>query len=144
MARALFRNLNSPVKKTVPEIIARVDKPRNASLNRLRRGRLLASMLCLCACAVNPVRGSPLAPSGAAPVRHVFLIVLENEPYETTFGEHSPAPYLARELTKRGALLPQYFGIGHYSLDNYIAMISGQAPNSGTQGDCNVYSEFVR
>jgi hypothetical protein len=144
MARALYRNLQSPVKKAMPEIIAPVDKRRNACLNRLWHRRLLASMLCSCACAVNPVGGSPLAPSGAAPVRHVFLIVLENEPYETTFGEHSPAPYLARELTQRGALLAQYFGIGHYSLDNYIAMISGQAPNSSTQGDCNVYSEFVR
>jgi hypothetical protein len=144
MARALFRNLNSPVNMTMSEIIAREDKPRNASSNRLWHRRLLVSMLWLCACAVNPVKGSPLTPSGAAPVRHVFLIVLENEPYVTTFGEHSPAPYLARELTKRGALLPQYFGIGHYSLDNYIAMISGQAPNSSTQGDCNVYSEFVR
>jgi phosphatidylinositol-3-phosphatase len=131
------------VKKIMSVTIARVDKPRNASLDRLWHRRLLAT-LWLCACTVNPVRGSPLTPSGAAPVRHVFLIVLENEPYVTTFGEHSPAPYLARELTKRGALLPQYFGIGHYSLDNYIAMISGQAPNSSTQGDCNVYSEFVR
>jgi hypothetical protein len=124
--------------------IARVDKPRRASLRRPWLRLLLASMLWLCACAMNPASGSPLTPSGVAPVRHVFLIVLENEPYVTTFGEHSPAPYLARELTKRGALLSQYFGIGHYSLDNYIAMISGQAPNSSTQGDCNVYSEFVR
>jgi hypothetical protein len=131
-------------QKTMSEMIARVDKRRHASLNRRGRRLLLASVLWLCACAVNPVRGSPPTASGAAPVRHVFLIVLENQPYATTFGEHSPAPYLARELTQRGALLTQYFGIGHYSLDNYIAMISGQAPNSGTQGDCNVYSEFLR
>ncbi len=27
-----------------------------------------------------------------------------------------------------GALLTQYYGTGHVSLDNYISMISGQAP----------------
>jgi hypothetical protein len=94
--------------------------------------------------AMSPAGGSALTPSGAAPVRHVFVIVLENEPYLTTFGEQSPAPYLAHELSKQGALLSQYFGIGHYSLDNYIAMISGQAPNAGTQDDCSVYGEFNR
>jgi len=74
----------------------------------------------------------------------VFVIVLENEPFQVTFGEHSPAPYLAHELPKQGALLTQYFGIGHDSLDNYIAMISGQAPNPETQEDCHVYGEFRR
>ncbi|MEP7098748.1 MAG: alkaline phosphatase family protein [Dokdonella sp.] len=76
-------------------------------------------------------------------VGHVFIIVLENQPFDTTFGAQSPAPYLAHELTAQGALLRQYFGIGHLSLDNYIALISGQAPNSATQADCGVFSEFV-
>ena len=76
--------------------------------------------------------------------RHVFVLVLENEPFQVTFGEHSPAPYLAHELPKQGALLTQYFGIGHYSLDNYLAMVSGQAPNPETQEDCGMFSEFRR
>jgi phospholipase C len=76
--------------------------------------------------------------------RHVFVIVLENEPFQVTFGAHSPAPYLAHDLPKQGALLTQYFAIGRYSLNNYIAMISGQAPNPETQDDCRVFSEFVR
>jgi hypothetical protein len=66
----------------------------------------------------------------------VFIIVLENESAATTFGPSSPAPYLARTLTSEGAYVPQYHGIGHLSLDNYIAMISGQAPNLLTSGDC--------
>ena len=94
--------------------------------------------------AMNPAGGSHMTLSAAAPVRHVFVIVLENEPYQTTFGEQSPAPFLAHELAKQGALLDQYFGIGHYSLPNYLAMISGQAPNAATQADCRVYSEFNR
>jgi len=69
--------------------------------------------------------------------------MLENESYPVTFGPQSIAPYLARELPKQGAMLPNYYGIGHYSLDNYIAMVSGQAPNPATQADCVTFSEFV-
>jgi phospholipase C len=79
---------------------------------------------------------------GLPPVRHVFVLVLENKSYEASFGPQSPAPYLAHELAPRGALLTQYFGIGHYSLDNYIALISGQAPNEATQMDCPMFDEF--
>jgi hypothetical protein len=74
----------------------------------------------------------------------VFVIVLENEPYAITFGKQSLAPYLAHALPAQGALLPQYYGIGHYSLDNYLTMISGQAPNPATQDDCPVLTDFVR
>ncbi|WIG55716.1 MAG: Acid phosphatase [Rhodanobacteraceae bacterium] len=76
--------------------------------------------------------------------RHVFVIILENEPFQVTFGEHSPAPYLAHALPKQGLLLTQYFATGHFSLDNYISIISGQAPNPETQQDCHVFSEFKR
>ena len=96
----------------------------------------------LAACTSPPHVKSPTTPAHAP--RHVFVVVLENEPFQVTFGEHSPAPYLAHELPKQGALLTQYFGIGHDSLDNYIAMISGQAPNPETQEDCHVYGEFRR
>jgi hypothetical protein len=80
--------------------------------------------------------------SRAGKPQHVFIIVLENEGFDTTFGKDSPAPYLSRELTKKGLLLTQYYGIGHFSLDNYIAMISGQAPNAYTQNDCFTYYDF--
>ena len=40
-------------------------------------------------------------------------------------------------------MLSRFYGIGHFSLDNYLAMISGQAPNTATQGDCAVFSDFV-
>jgi phosphatidylinositol-3-phosphatase len=41
-------------------------------------------------------------------------------------------------------LLTQYYGIGHNSLDNYIAQISGQGPNSETQADCQIYDDFAQ
>lgn len=75
-------------------------------------------------------------------IRHVFLIVLENQTFDVTFSKSSPAPYLAKTLREQGALLRNYYGIGHSSLDNYIALISGQAPNEQTQGDCPTVTEF--
>lgn len=76
-------------------------------------------------------------------IRHVFVLVLENQGYDTTFGKPSRAPYLAETLRKRGALLRNYYGIGHFSLDNYIAMISGLAPNHDTQIDCPRFVDFA-
>lgn len=81
--------------------------------------------------------------SAPPPIKHVFIIVLENKLYEKTFGPNSEAPYLADTMVKAGALLTQYYGIGHYSLDNYIAIISGQAPNPATQADCGKFVEFA-
>jgi hypothetical protein len=81
--------------------------------------------------------------SSLPPVKHVFVIVLENEDEATAFGPSSPAPYLAKTLVSQGALIPNYYGIGHNSLDNYIAMISGQAPAVATQNDCGTFSNFV-
>lgn len=76
------------------------------------------------------------------PIRHVFVIVLENQGFDTTFNPHSRAPYLADTLRKAGAFLRQYHGIGHYSLPNYLAMISGVAPTPKTQVDCPHYEDF--
>jgi hypothetical protein len=77
------------------------------------------------------------------PVGHVFVLVLENEGYDKTFGPKTEAPYLARTLPRLGAKLTQYFGTAHASLGNYLAMISGQAGNPDTQADCRIYAEFA-
>ncbi len=82
------------------------------------------------------------AAQAASPIRHVFIIVLENESASTTFGASSPAPYLSKTLVSEGAYVPNYYSIGHASNDNYIAMISGQAPNTMTQNDCMVFADF--
>lgn len=109
------------------------------------RHRLLPA-LCVLALILLPAlaTAAPTAtsPRGLARVRHVFVIVLENEPYSITFDKRSSAPYLAHTLPGQGALLPHYYAIGHLSLDNYIAMISGQAPNPRTQRDCPVMTDF--
>ena len=93
-----------------------------------------------------------VVPSGAAAktttakppaIKHVFVINLENKNYDETFGPASPATYLSKDLPAKGALLEQYFAIGHVSLDNYIAEISGQGPSKQTQLDCTTYNDFV-
>jgi hypothetical protein len=76
------------------------------------------------------------------PIHHVFVIVLENESEASTFGPNSQAPYLAKTLTAHGAFVPGYYGTGHESNDNYISMISGQAPNPQNQADCMVFNDF--
>jgi phosphatidylinositol-3-phosphatase len=79
---------------------------------------------------------APAASADLPPIKHVFLIVLENKNFDDTFGQQSEAPYLAHTLTAKGQLLRQYYGTGHESLDNYLTMVSGQAPNPITQADC--------
>src|SRR4051795_2660841 len=97
----------------------------------VRRVSLL--VLAVTACVAAPARADVLPP-----VKHVFVIVLENKDFDENFPAQGPpqAPYLAQTLTARGQLLRQYFGTSHVSLGNYITMISGQAPNPDTQSDC--------
>ena len=66
----------------------------------------------------------------------MFVIVLENKSFDNTFGDSTQDPYLRNSLVPMGALLSQYYGTGHVSLDNYISMISGQAPTPDTEEDC--------
>ena len=78
-----------------------------------------------------------------SPVKHVWVITLENESYSTTFGANTPATYLAKTLASQGALVPNYYGTGHVSLDNYVSMISGQAGTPQTIFDCQTYQDFT-
>ncbi len=74
--------------------------------------------------------------TAAADVKHVFVIVLENKNFSDTFGTSTQDPYLQKTLVPMGALLTEYYGTGHVSLDNYISLISGQAPTADTDDDC--------
>lgn len=92
-------------------------------------------------------RGSSRAPArkGAFKlprVRHIFVIMLENESYASTFGEPAADPYLASTLPAEGALLTNYYGTGHESNDNYVSLVSGQPPNPDNQADCQDFDEF--
>ena len=111
----------------------------------MRRRAVAVSVLPLMGLALPLLTGpAPAAAAGAPPaVHHVFVITLENKGFNTTFGPGSAAPFLATTLTGQGAFLRQYYGIGHNSLDNYIAEVSGQAPDPSTQADCTTYTDFT-
>jgi hypothetical protein len=88
-------------------------------------------------------RTSPIS-AYVPPVRHVFVINIENKGYETTWGAGSAAPYLARTLRSKGVLLNTYYGTAHNSQPNYVAQISGQGPNPQMQSDCQIFSNFAK
>jgi hypothetical protein len=78
------------------------------------------------------------ATAALPPVGHVFVIVLENKTFADTFGPTGRvnAPYLNNTLVPMGELLTKYYGVGHNSADNYIAMVSGQPPTPSSKDDC--------
>ena len=99
--------------------------------------RLLLALVALLAGSAAPARAE------LPPIQHVFVIVLENEDQQVTFGPGSAAPYLANTLTAEGLTLPRYYGVAHQSFPNYVAMVSGQGANILGQADCQVYSDVV-
>ncbi len=87
-------------------------------------------------------RAADGATTGLPPIRHVFVIMLENQGYAATFGDPAADPYLATALPAQGALLTQYYGTGHFSNDNYVSFVSGQPPNPSNQADCPIFTDF--
>ena len=110
--------------------------------------RLLGLAAVLAACLVSGAASgaSQALASTPPPVKHVWLIDMENESFGYTFGAsgHKFAPYLTKTLVSQGALLPNYYGAGHDSLDNYIAEISGQSGNYEINEDCGIFAPFVQ
>ncbi|MDH6143469.1 MULTISPECIES: alkaline phosphatase family protein [Kitasatospora] len=76
-------------------------------------------------------------------IKHVWTIMLENKSYEASFTGLNQNSYLWKTLPQYGELLRQYYGTGHYSLDNYISAVSGQAPAPATQNDCPQYTNVA-
>ncbi len=75
-------------------------------------------------------------------IKHVWLIILENKSYDASFTGLNKNTYLWQTLPSQGALLKNYYGTGHFSLDNYVSMVSGQATQPDTQDDCPYYDKF--
>jgi hypothetical protein len=96
-------------------------------------------------CAIAPVAAGAMMPKPFKQprIKHVFVIVLENQGYAATFGNPTADPYLASTLPAQGALLEQYFATGHESNDNYISLVSGQPPNPDNQADCTGFNNLL-
>jgi hypothetical protein len=76
-------------------------------------------------------------------VKHVWLIILENKSYDESFTGLNQNSYLWQTLPEQGALLTNYYGTGHFSMDNYISMVSGQSPSYGVQDDCSTTANMT-
>jgi hypothetical protein len=77
------------------------------------------------------------------PVKHVFLIVLADQPYAQTFGPESPAPYVAQTLEHRGELMVRFYAVAREELANEIALVSGLGPTPQTAADCPTFTDIV-
>jgi len=107
----------------------------------MRRALLLSLPISLVALLAAPGASAATPdPSrlGTLGIGHVFVVNIENKSFDEAYVSNKN-PYLPKQLRAQGVLLRQYFGIGHLSLTNYIAQLSGQAPNTATQSDCQLY-----
>jgi phosphatidylinositol-3-phosphatase len=67
------------------------------------------------------------------PLSKVAVLFLENQGYRDVIGSPD-APFLNR-LARRGALETRYYAVGHPSLPNYLALMTGST--QGVRSDCN-------
>ena len=91
--------------------------------------------------------GSSPPPAGGAQklpaIKHVFVIMLSDEPYAAAFGPESAAPYLSHTLERRGTLLARYYGVAQGQLANGVALLSGQGPTPATVVGCPTYEPVM-
>src|SRR5215472_15472906 len=76
-------------------------------------------------------------------IKHVWLIILENKSFDATFTGLNNNTFLWKSLPAQGVLLKNYYGTGHFSLDNYISMVAGQSTEPDTQSDCPQYDQIA-
>jgi phosphatidylinositol-3-phosphatase len=110
---------------------------------------MLSSGLTSCSGSGTPATPAPATPAAetvpvTGKVKHVFVVMLENKSFSSTFttAGNAPVPYLTQTLADQGAELSGYYGTGHVSLDNYISFVSGQAGTPQTTTDCATYADF--
>jgi hypothetical protein len=97
-------------------------------------------MLLACAATAAMLSGcggddNPAVPVTQQSIRHVFVLTMENKNYLDSFVQSAQDPDF-QSIAKQGVTLSSYYGTGHVSLDNYIAMMSGQPSTNDTESDC--------
>jgi phospholipase C len=115
---------------------SRLAFPRGSRTGRRITGLvLLAAAALVTAMSVGASAGTPSDGLGIQPgkIKHVWLIILENKSYDASFTGLNNNTYLWKTLPSQGALLTNYYGTGHFSLDNYVSQVSGQATQPDTR-----------
>jgi len=87
--------------------------------------------------------GAPSVSTKLPAIKHVFVIVLSEEPYAAVFGPESKAHYLSGTLEHRGTLLVRYDAVAHAGLADELALLSGQGPTAQTTANCPTYSDIA-
>jgi hypothetical protein len=87
---------------------------------------------------------APAPPATKLPaIKHVFVIMLSEQPYAAVFGPESKARYLSQTLEHRGTLLVRYDAVAHAGLADELALLSGQGPTAETAANCPTYSDIA-
>jgi len=86
------------------------------------------------AASAGPVSGSSRSdpPAGVPPLKHVFVIMMENTSYDDLLSPSNPNTTFIQQLAANNGLATNYFGVTHVSLPNYIAATSGQTWGSNS------------
>ena len=117
---------------TTPSSAASTSCPVGSTL-QVARGGAPNDVQCVITSTGTPVGG----------IKHVWLIILENKSYDESFTGLNQNSYLWQTLPEQGALLTNYYGTGHFSMDNYISLVSGQSPSYGVQDDCSTTANMT-
>ena len=101
--------------------------------------------------AVRPARPARARRPGAR--RDVLRAAADRSRLRRVARERERRRHLRPRLTRslpvadaagQGAFLPEYYGVTHLSLGNYIALVSGQGSNPQTQADCQFFTRLHR
>jgi len=77
------------------------------------------------------------------PLKHVWVISLADQGYDTLFDPAGGAPYLAKDLAAKGTVLSHYNGVTTGGMADGVALVSGQGPNAATQAGCPSVSDVT-
>jgi len=69
---------------------------------------------------------------GVPPLKHVFVIMMENTSYDDLLSSSNTNTTFIQQLAANDGLATNYFGVTHDSLPNYIATTSGQTWGSNS------------
>jgi phosphatidylinositol-3-phosphatase len=85
------------------------------------------------AVSAGPVHvSSRSGPPGTPPLKHVFVIMMENTAYDDLLSPSNTNTTFIQQLAANNGLATNYFGVTHVSLPNYIAATSGQTWGSNS------------
>src|SRR5438067_607549 len=91
----------------------------------------VSGCILLCSCSTSSVpsatASTPVTPASRPPAArtHIMVLVMENQSYNQIIGNRS-APFI-NHLADRYLRATNSYARGHYSLPNYLEMISGRA-----------------